>query len=73
MKKKINISISNFKNIIEAGFLYVDKTRQIYQMVKEPFGQFFFSRPRRFGKSLTVSTLDAVFRGEKELFRDNMK
>ncbi len=68
--KAINTSISTFKNLIEADYIYVDKTRFIYQMVKEPFGQFFFSRPRRFGKSLTVSTLEAVFSGQKELFKD---
>lgn len=67
--KTINTSISNFKNIIEAGYVYVDKTRYIYEMVKQPFGQYFFSRPRRFGKSLTVSTLEEVFRGNKELFQ----
>ena len=63
--KSISTSISTFKNIIRSGYLYVDKTRYIYEMVKEPFGQFFFSRPRRFGKSLTISTLEAVFEGEK--------
>lgn len=66
--KTISTSISTFKNIIEADYLYVDKTRYIYRMIREPFGQFFFSRPRRFGKSLTVSTLEAIFNGEKELF-----
>ena len=67
--KKINTSISTFKNLIESDYLYVDKTKYIYEMIKEPFGQFFFSRPRRFGKSLTVSTLESVFLGEKELFK----
>lgn len=67
--KPISVSISSFKNLIEAEYLYVDKTESIYNMVKDPFGMYFFSRPRRFGKSLTVSTLEAVFRGEKELFR----
>ena len=66
--KKISTSISTFRNLIESDCLYVDKTKYIYDMVKEPFGQFFFSRPRRFGKSLTVSTLESVFLGEKELF-----
>ena len=66
--KPISTSISNFNNLISAGYLYVDKTDSIYNMVREPFGQYFFSRPRRFGKSLTVSTLEAVFEGKKELF-----
>lgn len=68
--KKISTSISTFRNIIEAGYIYVDKTKYIYEMVRQPFGQFFFSRPRRFGKSLTVSTLEAVFSDQKELFKD---
>lgn len=67
--KTINTSISTFKNIIQSDFLYVDKTKYIYEMIREPFGQYFFSRPRRFGKSLTVSTLEAVFCGEKDLFK----
>ena len=66
--KPISTSISNFNNLISAGYLYVDKTDSIYNMVREPFGLYFFSRPRRFGKSLTVSTLEAVFEGKKELF-----
>ncbi len=68
--KKISTSISTFRKIIEAGYIYVDKTKYIYEMVRQPFGQFFFSRPRRFGKSLTVSTLEAVFLAQKELFKD---
>lgn len=67
--KEISTSISTFKNIIEGGYIYVDKTKYIYEMVKQPFGQFFFSRPRRFGKSLTVSTLEEVFSGNKDLFK----
>ena len=67
--KEISTSISTFKNIIEGSYIYVDKTAYIYEMVKQPFGQFFFSRPRRFGKSLTISTLEAVFSGQKELFK----
>lgn len=46
--------------------MYVDKTREIYRMVSKPEGQFFLSRPRRFGKSLTLSTLESVFKGEKK-------
>ena len=68
--KKISTSISTFRNIIEGEYVYVDKTKYIYELVKQPFGQFFFSRPRRFGKSLTVSTLEAVFSGDRELFKD---
>lgn len=67
--KNISTSTASFRKIVEGDYLYVDKTKYIYEMVKEPFGQFFFSRPRRFGKSLTVSTLEAVFKGEKDLFK----
>jgi len=49
--------------------MYVDKTEEIFQLVTKPKGQFFLSRPRRFGKSLTLSTLESVFLGEKELFK----
>lgn len=67
--KSISTSIATFKNLREADYLYVDKTRYIYELIRQPFGQFFFSRPRRFGKSLTVSTLESVFSGKRELFR----
>ena len=67
--KTISTSISTFSNLIASNYLYVDKTEYIYKLVKEPLGQFFFSRPRRFGKSLTVSTLESVFSGNKEMFK----
>ena len=67
--KPINTSISTFKNIREADYMYVDKTEYIYEMVREPFGQYFFSRPRRFGKSLTVSTLETLFSGDRDAFK----
>jgi hypothetical protein len=58
---------SSFESIRHNQFLYVDKTRHIYQMVSQ--GQYYFlSRPRRFGKSLTVSTLRSLFLGQRELF-----
>ncbi len=66
--RSISTSISTFSKLIESNCLYVDKTEYIYRMVKAPFGQYFYSRPRRFGKSLTVSTLEAVFAGQKNLF-----
>lgn len=66
--RSISTSISTFSKLIESNCLYVDKTEYIYRMVKAPFGQYFCSRPRRFGKSLTVSTLEAVFAGQKNLF-----
>ncbi len=65
--KKLPIGLQNFKEIIEYGYLYVDKTRQIYDLVDK--GKLYFlSRPRRFGKSLMLSTLRYIFEGEKDLF-----
>lgn len=65
---KYPIGIQDFKSIIEDGYVYVDKTNLIYDMVHN--GKIYFlSRPRRFGKSLLVSTLECYFRGKKELFK----
>ena len=61
------IGIQNFEKIRTDGYFYVDKTALIYQMVKTG-SYYFLSRPRRFGKSLLISTLDAYFSGKKELF-----
>ena len=64
---KYPIGIQSFSNIREDGYAYVDKTTLIYSLVTE--GKvYFLSRPRRFGKSLLVSTLEAYFQGKKELF-----
>lgn len=61
------IGIQNFEKIRTEDFLYVDKTAEIYKLAKE--GRYYFlSRPRRFGKSLLVSTMEAYFAGRKELF-----
>jgi hypothetical protein len=65
--KKLPVDIQAFETMRGENYLYVDKTRHIYQMVTE--GRFYFlSRPRRFGKSLLVSTLKCLFQGRKELF-----
>ncbi|MBO4381504.1 MAG: ATP-binding protein [Bacteroidales bacterium] len=64
---KYPIGIQTFAKIREENYLYVDKTRDVYQLVKDG-GYFFISRPRRFGKSLLVTTLEAYFQGRKELF-----
>ena len=64
---KYPIGIQNFGEIRRDGYAYVDKTALMYKMVSE--GKYYFlSRPRRFGKSLLLSTLEAYFEGEKELF-----
>ena len=59
-----------FDYVIENNCLYVDKTTYLYKLVSSPKKLYFFSRPRRFGKSLTLSTLKAIFQGKKELFKD---
>lgn len=65
--RKYPIGIQNFEKIRKEGYLYVDKTDLIYQLVKTG-SYYFLSRPRRFGKSLLISTLEAYFKGKKELF-----
>jgi len=69
MRKQLSTSIYTFRDIINENCMYVDKTEEIFQLVLKPKGQFFLSRPRRFGKSLTLSTLESIFLGEKELFK----
>ncbi len=65
---KYPIGIQSFDRIIEDGFVYVDKTDMLYSLVKEG-SIYFLSRPRRFGKSLLLSTLKNYFLGRKELFK----
>ncbi len=62
------IGIQTFSEIRERGYLYVDKTDLVYQIANGNAKYVFLSRPRRFGKSLLVSTLKAYFEGRKELF-----
>ena len=66
--KNLSTSIYTFESLISNDCLYVDKTRYLYELVRRPKAQVFCARPRRFGKSLTVSTLEAIFRGKRELF-----
>ncbi|MBV7339527.1 AAA family ATPase [Chloroflexi bacterium TSY] len=65
MPKPLQPSTPTFQDFIEGGYLYVDKTRYVYELIRGSKGIYFLSRPRRFGKSLFVSTLEAVFRGNK--------
>ncbi|HIJ59645.1 MAG TPA: AAA family ATPase, partial [Nitrospirae bacterium] len=68
MKKKLPIGISTLKEIINNGYVYVDKTCYVYELVDT--GKYYFlSRPRRFGKSLFIDTLKEAFEGNKELFK----
>jgi hypothetical protein len=65
---KLPIGVQTFEIIRTQGYLYVDKTKYLVDLIDN--GRvYFLSRPRRFGKSLTVSTFDALFSGKKELFR----
>ncbi|MDR3308968.1 MAG: AAA family ATPase, partial [Tannerella sp.] len=65
--RKLPIGIQDFEDLRQNGYLYVDKTAYIYRLVTmgKPY---FLGRPRRFGKSLFLSTLKAYFLGKKELF-----
>ncbi len=70
LEKFLPVSVQDFRQMITGNFVYVDKTRYIYEMVRVPQGYYFLSRPRRFGKSLLVSTLKALFEGRRELFKN---
>ncbi len=67
MKRKYPVGIQSFESLRMGGYVYVDKTPLIYKMITEG-KPYFLCRPRRFGKSLLVSTLAAVFEGRRELF-----
>ena len=67
MKRKYPVGVQSFESIRKDGYMYVDKTELIYKMITEG-KPYFLSRPRRFGKSLLCSTLEAVFLGRRELF-----
>lgn len=67
--RPIAIDTHDFPRIRRDGKIYVDKTAFIYRLVTDPNSNLFFvSRPRRFGKSLTISALKALFSGRRELF-----
>ena len=67
MKQQLPIGIQSFQKLREENFLYIDKTKSIFDLTKLS-NYFFLSRPRRFGKSLTLSTIKELFQGNKELF-----
>ncbi len=67
MRKSLPVGVQTFSTIIERDYLYIDKTRDIYNLITT--GQvYFLSRPRRFGKTLLLSTLAEIFAGRRELF-----
>jgi hypothetical protein len=68
MEKDLTTSVFTFEDLIQGNFLYVDKTEYIWRLIRPAKGMYFLSRPRRFGKSLLLSTLEAIFTGRKELF-----
>jgi len=69
MAKPVQASTYTFRKIIDGGFLYIDKTQYLYKLVRPASGVYFLARPRRFGKSLMISTLEEIFLGNKELFQ----
>ena len=68
-KRKYPAGIQTFEKIITDGFTYIDKTDLVYFLANNEAGYCFLSRPRRFGKSLLVSTLKSYFEGRKDLFK----
>lgn len=66
--KKLPLGIQTFSEVIKDGYVYIDKTKYIYDLIQGKY--IFFSRPRRFGKSLLCSTLQELFSGNRDLFKD---
>ena len=66
--RNLPIGIQDFEKLRKGGCVYADKTAYVYKLVKTET-PYFLSRPRRFGKSLLLSTLKAYFEGKKELFK----
>ncbi|TAG99119.1 MAG: hypothetical protein EAZ16_15155 [Sphingobacteriales bacterium] len=67
LKRKYPVGIQDLSEVITGGYTYVDKTYYAYKLIDE--GKFYFlSRPRRFGKSLFVTTLEYLFKAKKEIF-----
>ena len=67
-RRRYPVGIQTFSKIRQGNYVYVDKTALVYRLANESDGAFFLSRPRRFGKSLLVSTLQAYFEGRRDLF-----
>ena len=65
--KNLPISIQTFEKVRDNDYIYVDKTDMIYELVSKG-SYYFFARPRRFGKSMMLTTLKAYFQGRKDLF-----
>jgi hypothetical protein len=67
MAKNLPLGLQDFRTIRECDFIYVDKTRFIFDLVTKP-SAYFLSRPRRFGKSITLSTLKVLYNGSRSFF-----
>ncbi|MDR2442656.1 MAG: AAA family ATPase [Deltaproteobacteria bacterium] len=67
--KKLPLDVKSFKEIINNNYIYVDKTAYLANMIADSGYTWLLTRPRCFGKSLTVSTLESIFSGEKDLFK----
>ncbi len=67
--KNLPLGIQTFRKLIEGNYLYIDKTKDIYNLFLGQETYYFLSRPRRFGKSLLVTTLKEIFLGNQELFK----
>ena len=68
--KSLPIGIQTFRSFVEGNYIYVDKTKHLYNLIQNYSGIYFLSRPRGFGKSLLLSTLEEIFLGNKELFQN---
>src|SRR5262245_8010685 len=67
--KYLPTDVSNFQTMVQGNYIYVDKTQLIYNLFNKGKRYYFLSRPRRFGKTLLISTLKEIFLGKKKLFR----
>src|SRR5436189_5302783 len=67
--KYLSTDVSSFSIMMTGNYIYVDKTEYIYNLFSGGTRLYFFSRPRRFGKSLLISTLKELFSGNRELFK----
>jgi len=69
MLKRLPSTTASFRKIFDRDLLYIDKTKYIYELLLRGGGAYFLARPRRFGKSLLLSTMDEIFSGHRELFQ----
>lgn len=69
IKRRHPVGIQTFSEIIRLNCVYIDKTALVYRMANEAGKSYFLTRPRRFGKSVLISTFEAYFEGRKELFK----